>query len=178
MTCFASIWQSVQKFFPWNLSTQYHARKDINHFSGWIGQHSCRSRTAVAPLERLKILMQVQGNSRVYTGVWQGLKHMAQTEGFRGMMKGNWTNCVRIIPNSAVKFLTYEQLSRWNSLLIFCFLDLLLSSCTRLVVRTSHCSVSGLFTLLSILERSWHNAMQGCTPSACYSIGERVCKTL
>jgi len=26
--------------------------------------------------------------------------------------QGNWTNCVRIIPNSAVKFLLYEQLSR------------------------------------------------------------------
>ncbi|KAG2444147.1 hypothetical protein HYH02_009086 [Chlamydomonas schloesseri] len=70
------------------------------------------SRTAVAPLERLKILMQVQGNEKIYRGVWQGLVHMARTEGVRGMMKGNWTNCVRIIPNSAVKFLTYEQLSR------------------------------------------------------------------
>lgn len=29
------------------------------------------SRTAVAPLERLKILMQVQGNEQVYRGVWQ-----------------------------------------------------------------------------------------------------------
>lgn len=29
------------------------------------------SRTAVAPLERLKILMQVQGNEKVYRGVWQ-----------------------------------------------------------------------------------------------------------
>lgn len=56
--------------------------------------------------------MQVQGNERIYRGVWQGLVHMARTEGVRGMMKGNWTNCVRIIPNSAVKFLTYEQLSR------------------------------------------------------------------
>ena len=71
-----------------------------------------RSRTAVAPLERLKILMQVQGNQKVYTGVWQGLKHMARTEGVRGMMKGNLANCIRIVPNSAVKFLTYEQLSR------------------------------------------------------------------
>jgi hypothetical protein len=43
----------------------------------------------------------------------QGLRHMARTEGVRGMMKGNWTNCVRIIPNSAMKFFTYEQLSRW-----------------------------------------------------------------
>jgi solute carrier family 25 phosphate transporter 23/24/25/41 len=33
---------------------------------------SCyRSRTAVAPLERLKILMQVQGNEKIYKGVWQ-----------------------------------------------------------------------------------------------------------
>lgn len=46
-----------------------------------------------------------------YTYV-QGLMHMARTEGMRGMMKGNWTNCVRIIPNSAMKFFTYEQLSR------------------------------------------------------------------
>lgn len=69
------------------------------------------SRTAVAPLERLKILMQVQGNEKVYKGTWQGLVHMARTEGVRGMMKGNGTNCLRIIPNSAVKFLTYEELS-------------------------------------------------------------------
>ena len=38
---------------------------------------------------------------------------MGRQEGIRGMFKGNWTNCVRIVPNSAVKFLTYEQLSRW-----------------------------------------------------------------
>ena len=42
----------------------------------------------------------------------QGLKYMSKEEGIRGMFRGNWTNCVRIIPNSAVKFLTYEQLSR------------------------------------------------------------------
>lgn len=74
----------------------------------------------MAPLERLKILMQVQGNQKIYTGVWQGLKHMARTEGVRGMMKGNLANCIRIVPNSAVKFLTYEQLSR-------CIADFLLN---------------------------------------------------
>eukprot|EP00884_Botryococcus_braunii_P019730 jgi/Botrbrau1/6440/Bobra.0034s0016.1 len=70
------------------------------------------SRTAVAPLERLKILMQVQGNEKIYTGVVQGLTRMAKNEGVTGMFKGNWTNCVRIVPNSAVKFLMYEQISR------------------------------------------------------------------
>ncbi|MEW5303125.1 MAG: hypothetical protein WDW38_001452 [Sanguina aurantia] len=70
------------------------------------------SRTAVAPLERLKILMQVQGNEKIYKGVWQGLVHIGRNEGIKGLMKGNFANCVRIVPNSAVKFLTYEHFSR------------------------------------------------------------------
>jgi solute carrier family 25 phosphate transporter 23/24/25/41 len=56
--------------------------------------------------------MQVQGNEKVYTGIWQGMRHMWQADGVRGLFKGNGLNCIRIIPNSAIKFLTYEQLSR------------------------------------------------------------------
>ena len=75
------------------------APMDFRHYLG-------RSRTAVAPLERLKILMQIQGNQKVYSSVWQGLKHIAMTDGVAGMMRGNWTNCVRIVPNQAVSFST------------------------------------------------------------------------
>lgn len=72
------------------------------------------SRTAVAPLERLKILLQVQNRHNVkYNGTVQGLKYIWKTEGFRGMFKGNGTNCARIIPNSAVKFFSYEQASKY-----------------------------------------------------------------
>ena len=124
-----------------------------------------RSRTAVAPLERLKILLQVSclsflnligciyhflplyagieihstGQSCVcacldvswmwyvfgpchmqvqnphnikYNGTVQGLKYIWRTEGFRGLFKGNGTNCARIVPNSAVKFFSYEQASK------------------------------------------------------------------
>ncbi|XP_022975492.1 mitochondrial adenine nucleotide transporter ADNT1-like, partial [Cucurbita maxima] len=72
-----------------------------------------RSRTAVAPLERLKILLQVQNpHSIKYNGTIQGLKYIWRTEGFRGLFKGNGTNCARIVPNSAVKFFSYEQASR------------------------------------------------------------------
>jgi hypothetical protein len=46
--------------------------------------------------------------------------HMARTEGVRGMMKGNWTNCVRIVPNSAIKFFTFEQLCRCAMLICCC----------------------------------------------------------
>ncbi|PON82471.1 Mitochondrial carrier protein [Trema orientale] len=71
------------------------------------------SRTAVAPLERLKILLQVQNpHSIKYSGTVQGLKYIWKTEGIRGMFKGNGTNCARIVPNSAVKFYSYEQASK------------------------------------------------------------------
>ncbi|CAN1778513.1 Mitochondrial adenine nucleotide transporter ADNT1, partial [Linum perenne] len=73
----------------------------------------CRSRTAVAPLERLKILLQVQNpHSIKYNGTIQGLKYIWRTEGFKGLFKGNGTNCARIVPNSAVKFFSYEEASK------------------------------------------------------------------
>ncbi|XP_024450901.1 mitochondrial adenine nucleotide transporter ADNT1 isoform X2 [Populus trichocarpa] len=72
------------------------------------------SRTAVAPLERLKILLQVQNpHSIKYNGTIQGLKYIWRTEGLRGMFKGNGTNCARIVPNSAVKFFSYEEASNF-----------------------------------------------------------------
>lgn len=71
------------------------------------------SRTAVAPLERLKILLQVQNpHSIKYNGTVQGLKYIWRTEGLRGLFKGNGTNCARIVPNSAVKFFSYEQAAK------------------------------------------------------------------
>ena len=72
------------------------------------------SRTAVAPLERLKILQQVAGSTTTaYNGVLTGLTHIMRTEGMVGMFKGNGANCIRIVPNSASKFLAYETLESW-----------------------------------------------------------------
>ncbi|CAG9466106.1 unnamed protein product [Pedinophyceae sp. YPF-701] len=53
--------------------------------------------------------MQVQGGEKVYTGVLQGVIKMAREDGIRGLFRGNGTNCMRIVPNSAVKFFAYEQ---------------------------------------------------------------------
>ncbi|CAM6013906.1 unnamed protein product [Sphagnum balticum] len=70
------------------------------------------SRSAVAPLERLKILLQVQNPlNPKYSGTIQGLKSIWKSEGIPGFFKGNGTNCARIIPNSAVKFYSYERAS-------------------------------------------------------------------
>lgn len=56
--------------------------------------------------------MQVQDAKKPqYLGVVQGLTRIWKMEGLKGMMKGNGANCIRIMPNSAVKFLTYEELA-------------------------------------------------------------------
>jgi solute carrier family 25 phosphate transporter 23/24/25/41 len=58
--------------------------------------------------------MQVQNpHSIKYNGTIQGLKYIWRTEGLRGLFKGNGTNCARIVPNSAVKFFSYEQASKY-----------------------------------------------------------------
>ncbi|KAJ3563098.1 hypothetical protein NP233_g9161 [Leucocoprinus birnbaumii] len=73
------------------------------------------SRTVVSPLERLKIIQQVQprGSNASYNGVWNSLARMWREEGFRGFMRGNGINCLRIVPYSAVQFTTYEQLKKF-----------------------------------------------------------------
>ncbi|KAK7692662.1 hypothetical protein QCA50_004295 [Cerrena zonata] len=73
------------------------------------------SRTVVSPLERLKIIQQVQpqGSGGQYRGVWASLARMWREEGFKGFMRGNGINCLRIVPYSAVQFTTYEQLKKW-----------------------------------------------------------------
>jgi solute carrier family 25 (mitochondrial phosphate transporter), member 23/24/25/41 len=68
------------------------------------------SRTVVSPLERLKILYQVQsaGMQEYKLSVTGALKKMWTEEGWRGMMRGNGTNCIRIVPYSAVQFGSYN----------------------------------------------------------------------
>ncbi|KAJ7072350.1 mitochondrial carrier domain-containing protein [Mycena amicta] len=79
------------------------------------GLAGATSRTVVSPLERLKVILQVQprSSSSQYTGVWRSLCRMWTEEGFRGLMRGNGVNCLRIAPYSAVQFTTYETLKKW-----------------------------------------------------------------
>ncbi|KAJ5326417.1 hypothetical protein N7541_010744 [Penicillium brevicompactum] len=68
------------------------------------------SRTIVSPLERLKILLQIQsvGRNEYKMSTWKALVKMGREEGWRGFMRGNGTNCIRIIPYSAVQFGSYN----------------------------------------------------------------------
>ena len=75
------------------------------------------SRTVVSPLERLKILMQVQsvGRDAYKLSVGKALIKMWKEEGWRGFMRGNGTNCIRIVPYSAVQFSSYNFYKRVRS---------------------------------------------------------------
>ncbi|PPJ53857.1 hypothetical protein CBER1_03273 [Cercospora berteroae] len=68
------------------------------------------SRTVVSPLERLKILLQVQstGRTEYKMSIPKALGKIWREEGFKGMMAGNGTNCIRIVPYSAVQFGSYN----------------------------------------------------------------------
>jgi hypothetical protein len=68
------------------------------------------SRTVVSPLERLKILLQVQnvGREEYKMSIGKALGKMWREEGWRGMMAGNGANCIRIVPYSAVQFGSYN----------------------------------------------------------------------
>ncbi|KAI1380831.1 mitochondrial carrier [Hypoxylon crocopeplum] len=72
------------------------------------------SRTVVSPLERLKILFQVQsaGHNEYKLSVGKALSKMWKEEGWRGFMAGNGTNCIRIVPYSAVQFGSYNLYKR------------------------------------------------------------------
>jgi solute carrier family 25 phosphate transporter 23/24/25/41 len=70
------------------------------------------SRTAVSPLERLKILYQLANGRKARAGVLRSLDTMYRTEGIMGFFKGNGTNILRIVPYSAVQFATYESVKR------------------------------------------------------------------
>ena len=73
------------------------------------------SRTVVSPLERLKILQQVQsvGRDEYKMSVGKALGKMWKDEGWKGFMRGNGTNCVRIVPYSAVQFGSFSLYKRY-----------------------------------------------------------------
>jgi len=91
------------------LSKKYRARKQLlcGGFAGVL------SRTIVAPIDRVKILLQTQavvaGMSRdKYGGVVGTLRKVVQEEGVRMLWRGNAPNCIRIFPYASLQFWSYD----------------------------------------------------------------------
>lgn len=76
------------------------------------------ARTSTAPLDRIKLLFQVQAvpssgtSSTAYTGVWQAASKILREEGILAFWKGNGTNIIRIFPYSAAQLAANDQYKR------------------------------------------------------------------
>ncbi|XP_045925934.1 calcium-binding mitochondrial carrier protein SCaMC-3b isoform X2 [Micropterus dolomieu] len=67
------------------------------------------SRTGTAPLDRLKVFLQVHGSTSRGINLWSGLRGMVQEGGVISLWRGNGINVLKIAPESAIKFMAYEQ---------------------------------------------------------------------
>uniref|UniRef100_A0AAQ5X2V2 EF-hand domain-containing protein n=1 Tax=Amphiprion ocellaris TaxID=80972 RepID=A0AAQ5X2V2_AMPOC len=70
------------------------------------------SRTCTAPLDRLKVMMQVYGSRTNNMCIMTGMMQMIKEGGMRSLWRGNGINVIKIAPESALKFMAYEQIKR------------------------------------------------------------------
>lgn len=98
---------------PWDGTKEWLSQPVVASFIAG-GMAGAVSRTVVSPLERLKILFQIQsvGREEYKMSIGKALGKMWREEGFRGFMAGNGTNCIRIVPYSAVQFGSYNFYKR------------------------------------------------------------------
>lgn len=67
------------------------------------------SKTISAPIERIKLLLQNQGESaaisRKYTGIVDCLRRVPKEQGIASFWRGNTANVVRYFPTQALNFM-------------------------------------------------------------------------
>ncbi|XP_028901990.2 calcium-binding mitochondrial carrier protein SCaMC-2-A-like [Zeugodacus cucurbitae] len=68
------------------------------------------SRTSTAPIDRLKLYMQVQTRK---TSILDSANYMIKTGGIRSMWRGNGVNVLKIGSDSAIKFTVYEKVKHF-----------------------------------------------------------------
>lgn len=72
------------------------------------------SRTLTAPLDRVKVLLQVQGQQKLQganseLGV-KGVFDLIKKDGFMAFFRGNGISCLKVFPENALRFMIFEQL--------------------------------------------------------------------
>ncbi|CAL9117825.1 unnamed protein product [Musa textilis] len=63
------------------------------------------SRTAVAPLETIRTHLMVGSNGNSTTEVFQSIM---ETEGWKGLFRGNFVNVIRVAPSKAIELFAYD----------------------------------------------------------------------
>lgn len=77
------------------------------------------SKTCVAPIERVKLLLQVQAASRQiaadqqYKGIVDCFSRVTKEQGFLSLWRGNLANVIRYFPTQALNFAFKDTYKRW-----------------------------------------------------------------
>ncbi|CAK9782272.1 mitochondrial carrier [Cutaneotrichosporon oleaginosum] len=86
--------------------------------SGVVGGIAgCVAKTAIAPLDRVKILFQTSNAEfRQYAGTTMGLLHamgkIYRTNGVRGLLQGHSATLLRVFPYAGIKFMFYDWIEK------------------------------------------------------------------
>ncbi|PKU70652.1 calcium-binding mitochondrial carrier protein SCaMC-1-like [Dendrobium catenatum] len=92
-----------QAVIPEGISKHVNASKYL--IAGGVA--GATSRTSTAPLDRLKVVMQVQTKS---SQIIPAIKDIWREGRFLGFFRGNGLNVMKVCPESAIKFYAYEAL--------------------------------------------------------------------
>lgn len=68
------------------------------------------SRTCTAPLDRLKVFLQVRGTE--FASLRYCFRQLLKDGGFPALWRGNGMNVLKIAPETAIKFMVYEH-AKW-----------------------------------------------------------------
>ncbi|KAL8576726.1 hypothetical protein ACOMHN_025199 [Nucella lapillus] len=79
----------------------------------FIGVAGCCAKSMVAPLDRVKILMQAQNTHYKDLGVHGTFREVLSKEGTPGLFRGNGVQMIRIFPYAAIQFTAFEQYRQW-----------------------------------------------------------------
>ncbi|PWN35836.1 mitochondrial carrier [Meira miltonrushii] len=79
------------------------------------GVAGCVAKTAIAPLDRVKILFQAQNPEyQKYSGKWTGVfvagREIVRSDGTAALFQGHSATLLRIFPYAAIKYMAYDSL--------------------------------------------------------------------
>lgn len=79
------------------------------------GIAGCVAKTAIAPLDRVKILFQAQNpDFQKYSGKWLGVftagREIVNNQGIMALFQGHSATLLRIFPYAAIKYMAYDKL--------------------------------------------------------------------